>query len=128
MEHSYAQALWQLIERGMTPKKAVDSLRDSLAASGRLALLPRIGRAFARIAARNEGKNGVVLSVAREKDERKAKAAAKELLQEMGVSPSEVTVVTDESLIGGWRLEGRERVADASYKRQLLDIYSRATG
>ena len=36
-------------------------------------------------------------------------------------------VRVDDSLIGGWRLEGRERLIDASYKELLLSIYNRAT-
>jgi F0F1-type ATP synthase delta subunit len=127
MESSYAQALWKVIAGGMTPKKAVDSLHESLAARGRTALMPRIARAFARIAEREEGKSGVTLSVAREKDERKAKSAAKEALENLGVKPADVSVAVDDSLIGGWRLEGRETLVDASFKKQLLDLYARAT-
>jgi F0F1-type ATP synthase delta subunit len=126
MEQAYAQALWEVIRKGTSPKQAVDALREALAARGRTALLPRIARAFARIAARDEEKNGVVLSIARAEDERKAKAAAKDVLAELGVKPAEVVVRTDDSLIGGWRLEGRERLVDASWKTALVSIYNRA--
>jgi len=127
METAYAQALWKMVEGGMSPAKAVHALRDLLKARGREALLPRIGRAFARIAEREGKRTGVTLSVAREKDERDAKNAVKEILAKLDVEPKEVSIQVDESLIGGWRLEGRECLVDASYKRVLVDVYNAAT-
>jgi F0F1-type ATP synthase delta subunit len=115
-----------MIQRGMAPKKAVQALHESLVARGRDALMPRIGKAFARIAARDSERNGVTLSVAREKDASKSLRAAKKALSEMDVPVKEVTVVLDESLIGGWRLEGRERLHDASFKKSLLEMYNRS--
>ena len=127
MESAYAQALWKMVEGGMSPAKAVHELRDLLKARGREALLPRIGRAFARIAEREGKRTGVTLSVAREKDERAAKSAVKQILAEFGVEPKEGNIHVDDSLIGGWRLEGREHLVDASYKRILVDVYNAAT-
>jgi F0F1-type ATP synthase delta subunit len=127
METAYAQALWNLIERGMTPKKAVEGLLGSLKRTGRLALMPRVARAFARIAARNGARDAVVLSIARETDERSAKRAVKAVLDELGVAANELEVKIDDSLIGGWRLEGRERLMDASWKKHLVSLYNRAT-
>ena len=126
MENAYAQALWQLVEKGMQPSKAIAALREALEKSGRVSLLPRIGRAFARLGARDERKNGLVLSVAREKDAHRAERAAKEYLKVMNTD-ADLRIVVDDSLIGGWRLEGREVLVDASFKKQLLDIYQRAT-
>ena len=123
----YAQALWQLSEEGVKPKDAVTKLRAMLKRQGRTALLPKIGRAFARIMARNNKRDAVTLSVARTKDERKARAAVKGFLEEMGVSTKDVALAADEDLIGGWRLEGREQLVDASFKKHLLSIYNRAT-
>ena len=127
MEATYAQALWQMIERGTTPKKAVDALHKSLVARGRQALMPRIGKAFARLAARDGERSGLVLSVAHEKDERKAMREAKEVLAEMNAPKESIALKVDESLIGGWRLEGSEHLIDASWKKHLLSIYNRAT-
>jgi len=110
----------------MAPKKAVDALHESLVVRGRQALMPRIAGAFSRIAARDQGRNGIVLSIAHESDERKAMREAKEVLSEMGASASDVSVNVDDSLIGGWRLEGREMLVDASFKKSLLEMYNRS--
>lgn len=127
METAYAQALWKMVEGGMTPVKAVHALRDTLKAHGREQLLPRIARAFARIAKREAKKTDVVLSVAREKDERRAHKEIKELLSRMGVEAKALKTQVDDTLIGGWRLEGRETLTDVSYKKALLDLYARVT-
>jgi F0F1-type ATP synthase delta subunit len=126
MEQAYAQALWQMVENGMAPAKAVHAMRDSLKSLGREALLPRVGRAFARIAMREAKRTGVTLSIARMGDERGAKSAVKEILAELDVEPKDVNVHVDDSLIGGWRLEGKEALVDASYKKELLELFNRS--
>lgn len=127
MEQAYAQVLWKMVEGGMTPAKAAHALRDTLKAHGREQLLPRIARAFARIAEREAKKTDVVLSVAREKDERRAHKEIKEMLSRMGVETKALKTQVDDTLIGGWRLEGRETLTDVSYKKALLDLYARVT-
>jgi len=127
MEKDYAQALWRMIGGGMTPGKAVRALQEVLQRNGRTSLLPRIGRAFARIAEREERRNAVVLTVAREKDEKSARRDMKKVLAESDADPKDVETKIDGSLVGGWRLEGREHLFDASYKKFLLDMYNRTT-
>jgi F0F1-type ATP synthase delta subunit len=131
METAYAQALWKMVEGGMTPVKAVHALRDTLSAHGREALLPRIASAFGRIAERETKRTRVVLTVAREKDERHAHKEALAVLKKMGFKdlPAQAGLKTevDDTIIGGWRLEGKEQLVDASYKSQLLELFNRAT-
>jgi len=127
METIYAQALWQMVEKGMKPKEVVMKLRESLENRGRVILMPKIARAFARIAEREHRKRAVTLSVAHEKDALKAEREVKKVLEELGASAEDIEVHVDDSLIGGWRLEGREWLLDASYKKSLLSIYNRAT-
>lgn len=127
MEQDYAQALWKMTEDEMDAKKAVHALHELLVKTGREALLPRIGRAFARIAERESKKNDVVLSVARESDERTAHREANKVLSEMSVEAKELKTQVDDTLIGGWRVEGREMLVDKSYKKELLSLYNRVT-
>jgi F0F1-type ATP synthase delta subunit len=127
MEQAYAQALWQMIEKGTQPKKALHMLVESLKVRGREALLPRIARAFERLAAREMKKNAVVMSVAHEKDASKAKREVKGLLEEIGADSKDIEIKLDESLIGGWRFEGRGTLVDTSFKKSLLEMYNHAT-
>jgi F0F1-type ATP synthase delta subunit len=126
MEESYAQALMSLIEGGMEPREALHALVESLKIRGREALLPRIARAFERIAAREMKKNAVIVSVAHEKDANGAKKEVKPLLEEIGADSKEVEIRIDESLIGGWRFEGKGVLVDNSFKKSLLDMYNLA--
>jgi len=127
MEKTYAQVLLSLVSNGSTPHAAVGAIKAKLQADGRSALLPRVARAFARLSEREAGRNTVVLTVAREKDERHAKSAAKEILAQLGADADGLKTQVDDSIIGGWRLEGRGMLVDNSYKSTLLNIYNQVT-
>ncbi len=127
MENAYAQALWGMVQKGKKPAEAVRLLKTSLEVRGRAALLPKIARAFARLAAREEGRSKMTLSVARAKDAKKAIKEVEKFLAEQKISDVDVCEEIDESLIGGWRLEGRGVLVDASWKKSLLSIYNAAT-
>ena len=127
MENAYAQALWKVIERGMEPGRAIAELKKSLEHSNRSSLLPKIARPFARLAARQERKNTMTLSVARKKDAVHALRAAQTILSEQGIQETDLCETIDETLIGGWRLEGRGLLFDTTWKKSLLTIYNRAT-
>ena len=127
MQTAYAQALWRIIEAGTAPKKAVKTLCEALAARGRLGLLPKIARAFNLLAIRAEAKSTVTLKVARHTDGKRALKEASGFLKDAAIKTDDVKISIDENLIGGWRLEGLELLHDASYRRQLLDIYERVS-
>ena len=117
MERSYAQALWNMVEKGKDPKSAVASLLEVLKKHGRSELLPRILRAFQRLSEAEANKKRNRLWVAHEKD-------AASAMKSSGVEEADVCV--DESLIGGWRLEQKETLVDVSFKKMLLDMYNRS--
>ena len=135
METAYAQALWKMVEGGLTPAKAVRALEVTLKVHGREALLPRIASAFARIAQRETKRSDIVLTVAREKDIHRARLSAKKYLDGMVAKSArggsafgrDLKTQIDDTLIGGWRLEGKETLVDASYKNQLLALYNSVT-
>ena len=115
---SYALALMRLIEKGEKPAEAVKKAHAVLERDGRTNLMPAVGRAFARIAAKQAARTKEVLVIARTKDEAKAR-------KESGAKDAESVI--DESLIGGWRLEAGEMLQDASWKHHLLNIYQNVT-
>jgi F0F1-type ATP synthase delta subunit len=125
MEKTYAQALWNMVESGTKPKEAVAKLHQTLAAARRENLLPRIARAFGRIAERQMRRREIVLSVARVKDEHRARRDVEVILKELKARAFDLTIKIDDTLIGGWRLEGRERLHDMSFKKYLLEMYNR---
>jgi len=122
MEETYAQALYRAIAQGTEPAKAIHALAARLKREGRSALLPRLARAFARVAQREGARSRAVLYVAREKDAAKAQEAAAKYAK-----TQKHDVLVDETLIGGWRLEQEDRLVDASYKSYLLELFERVT-
>ena len=127
MEKAYAQALWQLIEGGMEPSKAVHAIHTQLEAQGRQELMPRIARAFERLAERVHARDTVTLTVADKAHEHTAHKAATATLKDLGIDAAEIETRVDHSLVGGWRIEGREHLVDASHKKHLLAIYHATT-
>lgn len=127
MEKAYAQALWQMVLGGMDAKKAVHALQARLEKDGRASLLNRVGKEFERIAERESRKTGLVLTVAREEDVKTAAKEAKAFIESFGDTSHDLKTEVDDTLIGGWRLEGNEQLVDASYKQQLLHLYQRVT-
>ncbi|MCR4325738.1 MAG: F0F1 ATP synthase subunit delta [Patescibacteria group bacterium] len=127
MEESYAQALWHMVEKGMAPKEAVQRMHSLLVSRGREGLLPRISRAFKRLAEKKRAAHSIILSVAHESDLGRAHRETKDILSKMSAQASDVTEMVDSSLTGGWRLEGREMLVDASFKHYLLDLFKKIT-
>lgn len=126
MEQQYATAVWKMVEGGAAPAKAVSALRELLEREGRGALLPRIGKALARIAEREVRRTQLTVTVATEKDGRRAHTEAHKALKEMGIEEKDLKTLVDDTVIGGWRLEGRGVLIDNTYKNKLLSLYNRA--
>ncbi len=127
MEKVYAQALWQLVSNGMGAKEAVHAIHARLEKEGRAVLMPRVAHAFSRIAERESRKRDYTLTVAREKDLAHAKKEVHSYTSDLGIEISDLKTQVDDSLIGGWRLEGNETLVDVSYKKRLLDLYNGVT-
>ncbi len=131
MEKVYAQALWQLVSTGMGAKEAVHAIHARLEKEGRAVLMPRVAHAFERIAERESRKRDYTLTVARESDLTHAKREAKKALSthtsDSHAESVDLKTQVDDSLIGGWRLEGNEVLVDVSYKKRLLDLYNGVT-
>lgn len=127
MQDAYAQALWTMVESGKAPHEAVAALKKMLDARGRLALVPKIARAFRRLAAKEANKNTLTLTVARQKDAHAAIKEVEKVLADLKIADADLCELVDESLIGGWRLEGRGILVDKSWKNSLLSIYNRVT-
>lgn len=123
MPDNYAEALWRVVEKGKTPKAAVSALYRMLEAQGRLRLLRPIGKSFARVAEKKERASKITLSIAREKDARAAIREAASILAGFGAKKEDLALAVDPDIVGGWRLEGRGKLIDASYKKHLLNIY-----
>jgi F0F1-type ATP synthase delta subunit len=105
----------------------VRAMHDKLKTEGREALMPRIAKAFERLSARMNERDIVTLTIADKAHEHGAITEATRAITNTAIDKKDIAVRLDSTLIGGWRLEGREVLVDESYKKHLLAIYTRAT-
>ena len=122
MEKEYAQAMLAVAQKGLDPKDLFQRLEKTLRARGHLALLPKIALALREEEKRMRRGAESVLSVAKESDIASAKAESAAYTE-----GAPVRVVTDDSLIGGWTLSTPNTRVDASFKKQLLNLYQKIT-
>jgi F0F1-type ATP synthase delta subunit len=127
MEKAYAQALAQVIRDGKNPHEAVVSMHSALVRSGRTSLIKKIALAFRRLMEHEAKRDTVTVFIANKDDETRARKEADHVLTQLKLSNRKVVYRVDHTLIGGWRMEGRDHLTDASYKKFLLDIYATAT-
>lgn len=118
-EAHYTEAVLTLLREGKKITEVLKGLKKTLEDRGHTALLPRILRRIHRSFEEGGGEGDAVTAyVAREEDQKKFK-------REIAAFAGEASVAfhTDETLIGGYiaRKEGAQ--VDASYKRQLVDVY-----
>jgi F0F1-type ATP synthase delta subunit len=116
MEKVYAQALQNLVARGMREDEAYEKLHAHLAHTGRLKLLPGLLRELKTLNERSQARSAV-LEVASEKDV----TAAEEGAKREGITTGKPVV--NPALITGWRLTTGDTLIDRSGKRALVDLY-----
>lgn len=101
-----------------SPKAATKALVDLLEKHGRMKVLPKVFHSLSRALQHAHTTPRTTVTVAHEKDAGHAKKVS-------GLHDAAVKV--DETLVGGWRAYSENTLTDASYKKQLQDLYKRAT-
>lgn len=116
----YAEALIAVLNAGHDPKQTLARLDEVLARRGHMKLKPAILRhTYIRLQERTAAAR---LSVAVKEDAVKYTKEAESFLRDRDIAGSP-EVVVDETLIGGFKLEGGNTSLDRSYKRALIDLY-----
>lgn len=113
----------------MSEEKLVKNFVDTVIANGHTYLFPRIVRSFARKIAREEAKETITVSSAKELSQNDVAALLKREPYKHALSPKHRKVVrkTDETLIGGVVVRTGVLRLDSSYKRALQDLYHSLT-
>lgn len=121
MSDTYATAAYLALEDGMMLPDVLKRLVEVLEKRGHSKLYGGILRELEKkIAGAEEAKTTVRL--ADTDDEKVLKAEIAAALTEIG-GEQVYELETDESLVGGFVLETKDRMVDASYKRSLLSLY-----
>lgn len=127
-QDEYAQALIKALEN-TTREEAGEIVKRFIALvrrAGHIRLLPKIVAAYERLQKIREKRSGAIVSIAKEQDAQIYDRAIKEAVGELRVSSETITLRTDETLIGGYRVTTRDKMIDRSFKRSLSTIYHRA--
>ena len=117
MPHNYTHALMHIVHT-TEPKRAVSLLTDALRARGRLKLLPKMKALLVRESLRAERQPAAELFVAVESGEKSARAAS---------GLQDAPLIIDPTIVGGYQARVGDTMTDASFKKQLQDLYNRAT-
>jgi len=123
----YAKALFGL-SRGKNHNEQQDlvvRLLRVLKSNGHIKLLPAILREYERIEYAQRKKRGAVLSVAKLTHQEKLKRDINLYRNQLGLAEKKIEVKIDAHLIGGFTLQTENTIADASYKKMLLELYRR---
>lgn len=125
MKDVYVQAVHKCLAAGTEPAELFRGLRDVMNARGHIRLLPSVLRTVVRERTASRAQRTVV---------RVANQAAYEAQQQdittalAALAAHETpTVVTDDSLIGGYQVEANYQRVDSSYKQLLTSLYRNIT-
>jgi F0F1-type ATP synthase delta subunit len=122
----YTQATYEVIREGADPEKTLASLLRYLEKRGLSKLYPSILRGLGERMRRAEKSSVPRVVLARESDFKKNKEHIEHLLTDI-TETKDHTIHIDESIIGGFILENRNKRIDHSYKKELLQAYRRLT-
>lgn len=118
----YAQALKEIIRDGKGNEETIGvSFVNLLKKKGHIKLLPQILKEFEKFSEKDIDTKQVVLTVARIADENRFKSDALQYIT--GFDEGHLKTKIDESLVGGFKIETKDIVVDASYKKKLLNLY-----
>jgi F0F1-type ATP synthase delta subunit len=130
MAENYAQALFELTQGASAEKldAVMHRFVETLERKRHMRLLPSIVHHFERLRQRAERRATIELVVAKEADAEKYKSAVAAHSADLGDAHGKsVAVRVDDSVVGGYILQGNNIRIDASYRKHLLDLYSLLT-
>ena len=119
----YAKALNDLLS-DKAPEKQEEVLARFFAVvreRGHRKLMRAIVREYERMQKLGSVKQHARVLVARESDKSRFEKDIAAALERVGAKESRIEV--DDRVIGGYRIESNEIVVDATYRRQLLELY-----
>ena len=96
-----------------------------LTARGHLKLLPHIQSALQRISQARERRENIRVSTRSPEAHRRFRGSIETYVKEFGGQNTDVEEIIDENIIGGFRIEGKDHLVDASYRKMLLELYKK---
>ncbi len=125
MKQAYITALTEALLDTKDIDGALESTQALLAKKGHVRLWPSVLKGVIVALEKKETEDTPRIIVAKEsaKDSEAIKAA----LLKLSIQNQPDTVEVDSSLIGGFVVQYKDKMVDASYKRALIDLYRKVT-
>lgn len=124
MKDTYTQALLELLKTTEDSSAVISGFSKTLSARGHERLFATVLKGVLRILESERPVTSVVAGS--EAEAKKHSAAIKAALKEFD-APTEVSVATDDTLIGGFIVEHNHQRLDQSYKTKLVELYRSLT-
>lgn len=118
----YAQALYKA--GSANAPGVLKNLEVLLQRKGHERLMPAIAREFKRVLQRQVDAQGI-LEVARTGDVSKLTAQVAYAASKLNLNPDNLDVRENPDLVGGYLMRTKDSQIDGSYRRALLNLYSR---
>lgn len=125
LEEAYATAIYHAHMKGIDETKLLSRLIALLKKRGHLKLLPKICRHLKGLQVKDLRRNTAAVRVAKEAHTSRYKKEIDNACKKLGIT--ETAVVIDDTLIGGYVVEGNNTLIDASYKDILLQLYKKVS-
>lgn len=117
----YAHALYKALKDSTDTEVLINNFVEILKSRGHYKLLPEILRVYKVVEEKN-GESKPIIFVSKKTDLELFEEKINEYKKEFNIS-SDVDVVIDETLVGGFTLRTSDKIIDSSYKKSLLDLY-----
>lgn len=125
-KQAYIEALVNLIKKNPPGGSGyIDAFREAATERGEEKLIAPVLAEVKRLLSDEEGKSATVFFGHRDE---KSEKEAREALQDLTIEESDAVFAEDTNLIGGYRIETKNMLVDASFKGALLSLYKRITG
>lgn len=126
LKNDYAQAARELILAGKPADAVLRGLKQTLERHGHASILRPVLSAMLRDIERATTADVIEIRVAKEHDVKTYKSEIEAAEKTLGGNKA-THIVIDESIVGGTIAKYKDKVIDASYKKQLLTIYRALT-
>lgn len=124
---SYAHALHQAARNAdrVRQEELFQNLLHILKTKGHQRLLPQILHEYERLMAHVQEQSKGVLEVTHQKDVRHLTKEIERACQKLHLTAANLELKVNDQLVGGFLLRKSGTLFDASYRRQLIELYRR---
>lgn len=125
----YAHALFESLKECSEKERdrRFDNFQKLLKLNGHIGLLPKIKKYFEELYWKDQARRTVEITTAKETTEKERNSLLQkgEYKEVFDTTNKIIKYSVDQNLVGGFKVQSRDRLIDTSYKAQLMRLYSK---